>query len=221
MPSKPSAASPTTSKPGTRDSSAVMPRRNSVWSSMTTMRIAPRARSCERPASCDHLCCRGRVGAGGRAGASGSARANGTWSDDLGAVAGARAHRDGAADARRALAHDAQAHVRGRVVRAARRIEAAAVVAHRERVVGAARRARPRRAWPCACLRTFDTASCRMCITCSWSSGASGTAAPLARNSVCIPVWCSSRASSVRMPCSTSPSATRVRKCTSSSRTSA
>ena len=34
-----------------------------------------------------------------------------------------------------------------------------------------------------------------MCITCSWSSGASGTAAPAAWNSVRTPVWCSKRAS--------------------------
>ena len=188
------------------------PAAKQVWSSTTRMRIAARR----------------TVIVGTLAPASAAAASAATAPPRGGGGASVRTTRcraaawrtSTAAPMRRRALHDAQAHVR-LVERAGLVVEADAVVADLEAplVAAAARRARP--GWGArACLRTLDSASCRMCSTCTCSSGASGRAWPCTCRLAGRPLWCSNLRSMVCSAGSMSSPLLRVRKCSSSSRTS-
>ena len=147
--------------PARRASSAVMPRRNSVWSSTTTMRMG--VAHGVSGASSRHAasrCATGRVS---------------TTSVPAPGASGRRASRRCACARSRMMRRPTWSAV----IRRSRLADRSRGRRRGPRTRARARAAsRPRRPWRRACLRTLDSASCRMCITCSCTSGASGTAAP-------------------------------------------
>ena len=206
-----SAASPITSNSGSRASSAVRPRRNSVWSSTTRMRI-------------------GGSGAGDIAVIAAPSFGHGRRfrrgprdrrqrQHDRRAAPGRRQHVEAGADALRPLGHDAQSHVRlvGRPVvrqRSPRRRRA-------PRSATAAAAARPARpASPAHACARWTAPPARCAAPAPAGPGASGMPWPCIRRAVLSPLWCSNLRSVVSSAGSMSSALARVRKCTSSSRTS-